>query len=742
MNHFNPGSGRKSKAPYNFVPLPEAVYSVPRFNENFAEYNSKAHTGWIDLTLTTETPLYIRCGPDVNDIRNCENGEQDHAKLTRRHQHRQNFFHHGNPKCPVIPGSSMRGMIRSLVEILGFGKMQWFTDKKLIYRAVGDTSSLGELYRDQMMGPNQKSSPKMLFEYPVSQLRGGYLEKNGPDWTIRPAREFHSESFVHVEYSACPNGTRRVEKVFVRPPVSRTQPPRCNPDLKLNLAYIDSSAHIVRATPSTAKPSGFEKGVLVRSGHIGGSYPKHMHCVIYEKDSSANPIPIPTPMWKLYEDDRDMTRNRRREPRKLKKDDDPLFYLVNSSDELVFFGPTMMFRLPYKRSIRDFVPQKIRNPKTIDIADAIFGTIDSDRPIKSRVFFEDLRWKGQNSPFIGRCSPKILSGPKPTAFQHYLTQKQPNNKAKLNHYGSSPKQTRLRGHKRYWHKRDADPFENKLKNRDCDTQHTVIRPVKKATVFKGRVRFENLSNLELGALLSALQLPCTMRHQLGMGKPLGMGTVKIETTLHISMRTGNKNRYTSLFDNTQLNLGELSEKENLNIAKDAREEFRKDIVQHYNNNATMNSVKVKAIADIWDIPRLEVLALMLEWKNPPDRTETEYQLLTAPAWKKRHVLPNPRDIANLAPTGTSPPTTQQQAAPAPPIQHGDQIKSRIEKLGGKGDVSQVPEIVKQIAGLPDSNTKLEYAKQLRKWLQQGKKSLWKDTKHSATDWRKQLDKIL
>ena len=632
MNHVNPSPDRKSKAPYNFVPLPEKVYSAPCVKkDHFAEYNPEAHTGWIDLTLTTETPLYIRCGPDVNDICEHEGTEQDHAKLTRKHQHRQHFFHHGNPCCPVIPGSSMRGMIRSLVEIMGFGKMQWFTNKQLIYRAVGDTSSLGEQYRERMLGPNQKTRPDMLFEYPVSELRGGYLEKNGPDWAIRPARKFHDESFVHVEDNRCPSRhPQTIVDVFVKP-VSRTVPRRSRRNLGLNMAYTDVSATM---------QSGYEKGVLVRSGCMPN---KHMHCVIYEKDSCAKLIPIPRPMWKLYKEDRDMTGG------KLTKCGDPLFYLVDDSGNLVFFGPTMMFRLPYKHSILDFVPEEIRDPKTIDIADAIFGTIDSDPPLKSRVFFEDLRWDGQNNPFLqndkndkGFRSAKILSGPKPTAFQHYLTQDDPNTRRNLRHYDSPPAKTSLRGHKRYWHKRGAEPFENELRDDSDSTQHTVIRPAKEATVFKGRVRFENLSDLELGALLSALQLPETMRHQLGMAKPLGMGTVRIEATLHISERTGDGSRYKSLFNNDgKLNLGELSPNENINIADAARKEFRKAIVRH---------CSVPVNADLWDIPRLQVLASMLEWEVPPDRTQTEYQSLQAgaDAWKFRHVLPTPHDIANQA----------------------------------------------------------------------------------------------
>ena len=61
-------------------------------------------------------------------------------------------------------------------------------------------------------------------------------------------------------------------------------------------------------------------------------------------------------------------------------------------------------------------------------------------------------------------TPKILAGPKPTTFQHYLTQQEPDtiqeivkgkskSRMDLDHYGSNtPHDTTLRGHKLYWHR--------------------------------------------------------------------------------------------------------------------------------------------------------------------------------------------------------------------------------------------------------------------------------------------------
>jgi hypothetical protein len=66
--------------------------------------------------------------------------------------------------------------------------------------------------------------------------------------------------------------------------------------------------------------------------------------------------------------------------------------------------------------------------------------------------------------------------------------------------------------------------------------------------FTCRIHFENLRPEELGVLWWALALPAgndrTYYHKLGMGKPLGMGSVAIHPTLHLTDRA---KRYDGLF---------------------------------------------------------------------------------------------------------------------------------------------------------------------------------------------------
>ena len=104
---------RKSKAPYNFVPLPERVVRAvenadqlpPHDRFTQADY---PHSGYFDVCLTTETPLYIRAPLRAEQFADPVVSGNDYKRLTKNIA---DFFHRGEEfggdkvKRPVIPGS-------------------------------------------------------------------------------------------------------------------------------------------------------------------------------------------------------------------------------------------------------------------------------------------------------------------------------------------------------------------------------------------------------------------------------------------------------------------------------------------------------------------------------------------------------------------------------------------------------------------------------------------------------------
>jgi hypothetical protein len=307
-----------------------------------------------------------------------------------------------------------------------------------------------------------------------------------------------------------------------------------------------------------------------------------------------------------------------------------------------------------------------------DLAEAIFGTVNDGRRTKgtallpvgahrARVSFDDAMCTSP-SPFLpgedGRRYPSILSTPKPTSYQMYLVQ--PNSlgrdrvrmkenllawdAATPDEGGAQSETTTLRGFKRYWHRgappdwnesppdaEASDKFRAGALFRKPPTKHvdqyTGIRPVRAGAQFKGRVRFENLSRLEFGALLAALELPSSCRHQIGMGRPHGMGSVRISMSVTLY---DPKARYSNLASIPAL--GDQGV-----LVGRAHDEFRRSMVGHHNGSVV--SPKLEDNASLFDIPRLGALREMLEWDAHPDRKRTENQSLGG--FKDRLPLPSP-----------------------------------------------------------------------------------------------------
>ena len=257
-------------------------------------------------------------------------------------------------------------------------------------------------------------------------------------------------------------------------------------------------------------------------------------------------------------------------------------------------------RVPYVKTVKDHIPSANKNFMGTEFATAIFGNADK---FAGRVFFEDAQMIEDAGQYPA-LSPRILSTPKPTAVQHYLVQKG----KKMANWNDDPD---IRGHKLYWHRRTSDDHRMKYswpESGEINTQHTVIEPQKPGTKFKGRIRFDNLSDVELGALLFALDLPRECAHKIGMGKPLGLGSIRISPTVVISKRTGESashtGRYGKLFDNQQWYLP--VEK----VDKDLKAEFSR-----YIWSALPDEEKAGAdsVNDLWSIPRIKELWVMLRY---------------------------------------------------------------------------------------------------------------------------------
>lgn len=677
--HVNP-TKEIAIAPYNFVPLPEKIVTIdPDTLPDQDCYDPDRHSGTIECVITTASPIYVRAPLTPEEFERQERGEDEQALWRERVRNKPDFFSIAPDKTPRIPGSSLRGMLRQLVEIISYSKVQWVSDQLLVYRAVGDTTTHGKEYRDRIMRedaqrPNR--SGKMARHY-TPLVRAGYIKEDRGEFFIHPAREIDGTTFARIWSDRIPAhlsqipGCKNASTIYFQTDQYDYQDV-CGGFLRIKYAKV------IRASdkPDTV----LIKGALVRSGPMAS---KRSEAVIYPPDDQATPIRIPDDLIAAYRDQISQEQESLLGKGGVLRNGQPVFYLMENG-QLVFFGHTMMMRLPYrcKHKPINFVPKELRCEEDLDLAEAIFGYTKSQgkgkaRAYASRIFVCDaLLEPGQSNIWLAAkpVVPKILGSPKPTTFQHYLTQRTPDPQAQGHDRSSNPKLVRerndytdpktsvIRGHKLYWHKGEitvADVQEalNKLRDergreKEHDTQHTQIRPVAAGVRFRWRIHFENLSKEELGALLWALRLPGEAGreycHSIGMGKPYGMGAIKIDVDLLLEDR---KQRYQQLFDGENWQEGKTTATDRIPEFVEAFDRFIR---------CRIGAAQHKSLAEV---ERIQMLLCMLEWPGP-DKALTRYMEIERQdssitqgkinEYKDRPVLPDPLHVDPAGRTRSSP----------------------------------------------------------------------------------------
>jgi CRISPR-associated protein (TIGR03986 family) len=736
--HKNPSSDRTASAPYNFVPLPEVVVTaVDDANDlpDHDRYYPDRHTGYFEVTLTTKSPLYVRC-PFTR-------AEFDLTRYADRIKNTPHFFYTRDRNLPVIPGSSLRGMLRSVLEIVSYGKMRWVTEKNLFFRTVDDTA-VGRHYRRRMTG----------------RVEAGFLRLTADGYVIRVchmARVPRNKLSGHFYEGQEPNKTPRWDG----------QPCQWIP-VWVRLSNNGKFVEEIRYEHQT----GWREGRLVITGDVPG---KRKEFVFLLPADNPEEISVPGDVIERFHDDDQITQWQERafpkdkpEPncrdrngtlrrnlgdaqnthvgsasdrngtlrRNPPEPGDPVFFL-RENGQLTFFGRAQMFRLPYTNRPIDLVPPDLRRPEDVDYAEALFGFVrtreeleamkrrdviseipkqgDKRRVYAGRVFVTDaVLEEGQTDYWLSdeSITPKILATPKPTAFQHYLTQQEPDDKNRLDHYDSPPPhETVIRGHKRYWHqglstdegltldqiRERIEDERARLRELETSTQHTQFRPVKPGVRFKFRIHFENLSERELGALCWMLQ-PLgdpekTYCHHLGMGKPLGMGAVNLGATLYLTNRP---TRYSALFDGDNWKTGTTGTGESLSdraTLKRRKQAFEQHILEVLGLTTTCQH--------LFQVKRIGMLLKLMEWPGYPadpngdrflmaqNRPNTRYMTIQPNEYRDRPVLPDPcafdPSICNLAEPASGSPgapagaSTQCHSTSSPPPPSG----AIPRKPGGK-----------------------------------------------------------
>lgn len=515
--------------PYNFVSLPEQVIPAEFFEPDSGKdvkdlykqhvLTNGKNSGYIDINILTQTPLFI--GGNV---------------VTKNGEEYQEFF--GGNDNPIIPGSSLKSMIKQILKIVtasGFKAYNSesgvgdFEDRRLFYREVGKLSSE---YRKRMV---KETTGKKRSE---TKAQAGFLIKtNNHKFYIINAK------FDVLDYDEFP--------------YLKSKRSRAGVDWEAGYVNIHTgSMSTKKSFVRIFKPNDFSVNQAKISDKIIENY---------EYDYKYNRVVANKNAIDLLETKKKCMGKIGDAAQKFTGRSDvtyvvPCFYIAKDG-EVQNFGHGRFYRIPYDKSIGDHLPTALKLQKNVvDLTESILGR---SRDWAGRVSFSEAHLC--NEPKWCECSkPQPLMGPKPTSYQFYLQQDTKNPNSRLNHWDSP--NASIRGYKLYWHQpiSKANSWKNPS-NREGDKLSKYIQPIDSGITFKSRIYFDNLSDIELGALLLTLNLDRlelntvsnekkSISYKLGKGKSIGLGSIKLNSSLHILDRD---KRYYILFDNDAWLLGEI-----------------------------------------------------------------------------------------------------------------------------------------------------------------------------------------
>jgi len=222
---------------------------------------------------------------------------------------------------------------------------------------------------------------------------------------------------------------------------------------------------------------------------------------------------------------------------------DLVYAMISKNGQVEFIVPVSIPRVAYDDSISDLLPDNALRPcdeyNCLCPACRVFGWVYRTKrgekieqvAYAGRAQFAHAILKESNGT-LPELPLAILSSPKPTTTLFYLKPRDGAIPVKWTSEsaakGYALEFNTLRGRKFYRHHKQANEKIYQRTDSRCDDQNRTIRDaLAPGAVFEFTIKFENLAPVELGALLWSLEMDHQSFHRLGFAKPLGFGSVKI-----------------------------------------------------------------------------------------------------------------------------------------------------------------------------------------------------------------------
>lgn len=459
----------KITAPYNFVPLNEKVF-IPTWHDKVSQDIpfEDGEDGYIEVAWKNVSPLFVR---DCSE--SAEKTENIHSMHIMQPDGKRLYF---------IPGSTLKGMLRSVLTIMSFGKMTSYNDSYFGHREVDTKITGAKSYHEEM-----------------EKVEYGWLRQKGEEYFLYPcigeADQISIED-VEREYGYY-NGKKLTSAWKCNDYIGKNTFPTPKGKTGYRLfatGWMKNKKHEMLIPEATGEPIKLNQTVI----------------------DSFFSVYAPTPDFEKYK------------AMLAEQKEIPVSYIHDEKRGYIL-GMGRMIRYPYKHSVRSLVEkgQKPKKEGEHDLCETIFGWVDEgdgQSSMKGRVQVGNAFATRSiaDSELSGRVLG-VLGQPKASYFPLYL--KQDRNKTEYYTYDSD--EARISGRKRYRIHMDGTttPLPDGNGNEDVKTQ---LHPVGAGQTFVMRINVHNLRKVEIGALLSAITFHRAKNvwHSVGGAKSFGYGKIE------------------------------------------------------------------------------------------------------------------------------------------------------------------------------------------------------------------------
>ncbi len=510
----------KIKAPYNFVPVNKEVF-FPYWAEAISHDIpfTEGLSGCIELEITAKTPLFIG--------KNKENGSNKVLPVTD-----------ANGKY-FIPGTSVKGMLRSVMEVLSFAKFGPVDNQKYGIRDFQNE----DIYT--LKGDSENICAGWLFRNPETNSKSPYFIKDTGKINEKKLKVEHKE--ITFTYNQKKNEfasffSDKNKKVF-------SFNNRNKKVLKKEYKIAEQKYKLYYGEKPFTKKYNDEHYLVFTGQPAFNNKGKHHEFKFPVPAETQSKLEVSKEQWNdfkfLYFDHdpdsiskdwkfwKDLLKNG-------KTDKIPVFFRKDTNGNLIDFGLSMLYKMPYKHTVYELINemQPVFNSPKPDLPQCIFGYTSKEHKLKGRVHISPAYATKELTPLSEVT--KILASPKASYYPSYI--KQPVNgngnlitndddKSYVSYKTMNDSDAELSGRKRYpvrgkkmFDVNAGDPSPNQ------ERVSTKFSALPSGSVFKTVLHYHNLLPKELGAIISSItfQGHSECFHSLGMAKPLGYGIVDIK----------------------------------------------------------------------------------------------------------------------------------------------------------------------------------------------------------------------